>query len=76
MLDFQHEPSYQSIFMVVMEYVDGNMFAVAKQNMSEGLVKTVQSAVRKALKVLHSNSLVFGDLRPLNVMIASDGKVN
>jgi len=69
------EPSYQSIFMVVMEYVDGNTFAVAKQNMSEGLVKTVQSAVRKALEVLHSNSLVFGDLRPPNVMIASDGKV-
>jgi serine/threonine protein kinase len=69
------EPSYQSIFMVVMEYADGNTFAVAKQNMSQGSVETVQLAVREALKVLHDHSLVFGDLRPPNVMIASDGKV-
>jgi len=33
------EPSYQSISMVVMEYVDGDTFAVAKQKMSEESVK-------------------------------------
>jgi len=70
-----NEPSYQSISMVVMEYVDGDTFAVAKQKMSEESVKTVRSTIRRALHLLHSHGLVFGDLRPLNVMITKDGKV-
>jgi len=69
------ELSYQSISMVVMEYVDGDMFAVVKQKMSEELVKTVRSTIRRALHLLHSHGLVLGDLRPLNVMITKDGKV-
>ena len=69
------EPSYQSISMVVMEYVDGDTFAVAKRKMSEESVKKVQSTVRHALDLLHSRGLVFGDLRPLNVMITKDGEV-
>jgi len=69
------DPSYQSISMVVMEYVDGDTFAVAKQKMSEESVKTVRSTIRRALDLLHSHGLVFGDLRPLNVMITKDGKV-
>ena len=69
------EPSYQSISMVVMEYVDGDTFAVAKQKMSEESVETVRSAVRRALELLHNHGLVFGDLRPPNVMITKDGKV-
>jgi len=40
--------------MVVMEYVDGNTFAVAKQKMSEESVEAVRSAVRHALELLHS----------------------
>ena len=35
------EPSYRSIYMVVMEYVDGDTFVVAKQKMSEELVERV-----------------------------------
>ena len=69
------EPSYQSISMVVMEYVDGDTLAVAKQKMSEVSVETVRSAVRRALELLHNHGLVFGDLRPPNVMITKDGKV-
>ena len=68
------EPSYQSISMVVMEYIDGDTFAVAKQNLSEESVETVRSAVRRALELLHNHGLVFGDLRPPNVMITKDGK--
>jgi len=37
--------------------------------------KMVQSEVRRALELLHSNGLVFGDLRPPNVMINKNGKV-
>ena len=69
------EPSYQSISMVVMEYVDGDTFAVAKQRMSEESIKKVRSTVRRALLLLHSHGLVFGDLRPWNVMITKSGEV-
>jgi serine/threonine protein kinase len=61
--------------MVVMEYVDGDTLAVAKQKMSKELVETVRSAVRRALDLLHDARLVFGDLRPPNVMITKDGQV-
>jgi len=69
------EPSYQSISTGVMEYVDGDAFAVAKRKMSEEVVETVRSSIRRALALLHSHGLVFGDLRPLNVMITKDDKV-
>jgi serine/threonine protein kinase len=68
-------PSYQSIFMVVMEYVDGDTLAVAKQTMSEELVEKVRSEVSRALDLLHSCELVFGDLRPPNIMITEGSKV-
>ena len=42
------------ISMVVMEYVDGNMFAVVKQKMSEVSIETAQLAVRRALELLHN----------------------
>jgi serine/threonine protein kinase len=67
-----NEPTYQSISMVVMEYVDGDTFAVAKPKDS---VETVRPAVERALKLLHSHGLVFGDLRPPNVMITKGGEV-
>jgi serine/threonine protein kinase len=63
------QPSYQPISMVVMEYVDGDTLAVGSKSMSEESVETVRSDVRRALKLLHSHGLVFGDLRPPNVMI-------
>jgi endonuclease YncB( thermonuclease family) len=47
------EPPYQSISMVVMEYVDGDTFAVAKQKISIESAETVRSAVRRALALLH-----------------------
>ena len=69
------EPSYRSIYMVVMEYVDGDTFVVAKQKMSEESVERVRSAVFGALELLHECGLVFGDLRPPNVMITKDVRV-
>ena len=69
------ELSYQSISMVVMEYVDGNKFAVAKQKLSEESVEAVQLAVQHALELLHSHGLVFGDLCWPNAMITKDDNV-
>jgi serine/threonine protein kinase len=69
------QPTYQSISMVVMEYVDGDTLAKAKRTMDEGTIETVRSEVRRALELLHDNGLVFADLRPPNVMITKDGKV-
>ena len=72
----EDEPSYQSISMVVMEYIDGDTLSVAKKNkMSEESAETVRSTVRRALELLHSHGLVFGDLRAPNIMITKNGKV-
>ena len=51
-----------------------SLFAAAKQKMSEERVETLRLAVKHALKRSHNdNGLVFGDLRPPNVMITKDG---
>jgi serine/threonine protein kinase len=69
------QPSYRSISMVVMEYVDGETLAMAKPKMDRGEIITVQSEVQRALDVLHSRELVFGDLRLPNILITKDGNV-
>jgi serine/threonine protein kinase len=69
------EPSYQSVSMVVMEYVDGETLAEAKQHLSAEEIKRVQSEVLRALKLLHNHGLVFGDLRLPNVLITRVGKL-
>jgi serine/threonine protein kinase len=68
-------PSYQSISMVVMEYVEGETLAVAKGSMDEGMIEKVRSEIRRALELLHIRGLVFGDLRLPNVLITKDGEV-
>jgi serine/threonine protein kinase len=70
----KNEPSYRLISMVVMEYVDGDTLAV-KRGIDERTRQTVRSDVQRALKLLHDQGLVFGDLRRPNVMITKDGKV-
>jgi serine/threonine protein kinase len=72
----QKDPSYQSISMVVMEYVDGDTLAVKRgSGIDEVTVKTVRSEVQRALELLHDQGLVFGDLRRPNIMITKDGRV-
>jgi len=44
-------PSYRDIFMVVMEYIDGNTLA-AKQGIDGETMETVRSEVQRALKLL------------------------
>ena len=65
-------PSYESISMVVMEYIDGNTFAVAKPKMSQERIETVRLALQDALDLLHRSGLVFGDLRPPNFMTTNN----
>jgi serine/threonine protein kinase len=68
-------PSYRSLSMVVMEYIDGETFAQAKKEMNPQTTEEVRSELRHALDLLHDHGLVFGDLRPPNVMITKAHKV-
>jgi serine/threonine protein kinase len=63
------EPSYRHLRMVVMEYIDGK--TLDKQRVT----RTVKSQIQHALDVLHQNGLVFGDLRPTNVMVTKNNEV-
>ena len=61
--------------MVVMDYIDSDTLIVPKRKMNKETIETVRSEIRRALDLLHDNGLVFGDLRPPNVMITKAGKV-
>ena len=69
------QPSYRSLSMVVMEYIDGETFAQAKKEMNTQTTEKVRLELRRALDLLHDHGLVFGDLRPPNVMITKAHKV-
>jgi hypothetical protein len=61
------EPSV-GMWVVVMDYVESSELGV-----DDVLKETVHiESLRVALKKLHSQGLVFGDLRPLNVLIVDD----
>ena len=82
-------PTLGKIIMILLCFINSNrlsklnwvtstprnpsLSAVAKQKMSEERVETLRLAVKHALKRSHNNGLVFGDLRPPNVMITKDG---
>ena len=63
------DPSYNSISMVVMEFVRGE--TLDKSEMSKEAAGVVRSEVERAIKLLHRHGLVFGDLRAPNVMITT-----
>jgi serine/threonine protein kinase len=68
------QPTYPKLSMVVMDYVDGKTFALAKPSMDKHATVKVKQEIIRALDLLHGNGLVFGDLRPPNVMVTKDGK--
>ena len=74
-LSIKQQPSYQSLSMVVMEYIDGETLAQIKEEMNEQTTKKVRLELQCALDLLHDNGLVFGDLRPPNVMITKAHEV-
>ena len=61
------DPSYDSLIMIVMEFVDGKTLAGSKMN--RRTAEMVKSRIKEALDKLHYHGLVFGDLRSGNVMI-------
>ena len=69
------QASYRGVFMVVMEFIDGETFAAVMDRMDKGAKDRVGSEVRRALGILHSNGLVFGDLRGPNIMVTKKGEV-
>jgi hypothetical protein len=71
----QEDPSYCSLFMVVIEYIEGKTFATAKAQMDQKTTEQVQLEVNWAIQLLHDHSLVFGDLHPPNVMVTKKGGV-
>ncbi|KAF8633626.1 hypothetical protein AX17_004418 [Amanita inopinata Kibby_2008] len=58
--------------MVVMEYIEGEMLAVAKEKIK---LEAVQTQIQRAVDLLHERNLVFGDLRAANIMIGKTDKV-
>ena len=69
---------------IIMEYIEGMSFSEVamtyygedgKSQMPAKTVLGVISKVYDALGYLHSNSVVYGDLRPSNLLLASDGNI-
>ena len=71
----KEEQSCRSLFMVVMEYVEGQTLATAKAKMDRKVTEGVQSEIKRALGLLHSHGMVFGDLRSPNIMVKKTGEV-
>ncbi|PCH44003.1 hypothetical protein WOLCODRAFT_154047 [Wolfiporia cocos MD-104 SS10] len=61
------------IYVIVMDFVTGDTIFEAK---SESLSPDVLTDIERAVNLLHTNDLVFGDLRQPNVMVVKreDGK--
>ncbi|KAF9234165.1 hypothetical protein BU15DRAFT_79348 [Melanogaster broomeanus] len=66
-------PSYGSLRMVVMEYVDGQTFesAARKLNVSE----RIHADLARMIARLHAAGFVFGDLRAPNIVVTQQGQV-
>jgi hypothetical protein len=70
---FDHDdPSYGNYRMVVMEYIEGRTLSNAGNAVDREYVK---NRIREAVELLHSDNLVFGDLRSPNVMITDENDV-
>ena len=67
------DPTYGHLRMVVMEYIEGVTLDKAKE--LGQVPKTLQAQVTTALRHLHDDGFVFGDLRPPNIMITMNEKI-
>ena len=59
--------------MVIMEYIKGTTLCEAKKLLQVPL--SVKDQIKEALKHLHNNGLIFGDLQPPNIIITDNGDV-
>ncbi|CCO31951.1 hypothetical protein BN14_06003 [Rhizoctonia solani AG-1 IB] len=61
-------PGLAGRMMVVMEYVEAKDLAAA----DIGFPAPVRSSVEQAIRILHAHNIVFGDLRPPNILAVED----
>jgi serine/threonine protein kinase len=61
------------LIMVVMQYVDGK--TAHQRYGNQQLPQPIFDQVEDAIGILHAKNIVFGDLRPPNVMITEDDRV-
>ena len=61
--------------MVVMEYIDGETLTQIKEETNAQATEKVQLELRRALDLLYDHGMVFGDLRPPNIMIIKANEV-
>lgn len=64
-------------FCVVTEYAPGELFAILQddQTLPEATIQTIAKQLVKALHYLHSNRIIHRDMKPQNVLLATDGTV-
>lgn len=70
-------PRYGGLIMIVMDHVKGGttLDELLHSSSSRELLDAIINSVTEAIKVLHAENLVFGDLRTPNILVDSDGNV-
>ncbi|KAH9066510.1 kinase-like domain-containing protein [Lactarius vividus] len=71
--DDPNPPELGGLIMVVMEYSDG--ITVHQRYGNDQLPQLIFEQVEEGLEILHANNIVFGDLRPPNILITKDNHV-
>ena len=66
-------PVYGDLFMVVMDRVEGEMAWATVEAREKKLPYRIYEDVERAIALLHSGDLVFGDLRTPNIMVVPGG---
>lgn len=66
-----------SDFCVVTEFAQGELFEIVESdtNLSEDVVQTIAQQLVGALNYLHSNRIIHRDMKPQNILLATDGTV-
>lgn len=67
-------PSYGHLKLIVMDYVEGKTVAMMMMTDRDRLPSNLVDQVKRIVESLHSAGYVYGDLRPANIMVTSQGK--